>query len=188
MGFCLFNSVAIAARALTEGGLASRVLIVDWDVHHGNGTQHIFEQDASVFYFSVHQSPLYPGTGSRDETGTGDGEGATLNCPLPPGAGDESFLAALREDLVSAAERFRPELVLISAGFDAHADDPLAALEVSTDAYREATEIVAGIAARFAGGRLVSVLEGGYDLNALGESAATHLESLLTALKPRDSS
>jgi acetoin utilization deacetylase AcuC-like enzyme len=184
MGFCLFNSAAIAARALVTDGLVSRVLIVDWDVHHGNGTQHIFEKDPGAFYFSVHQSPLYPGTGSREETGTAAGEGTTLNCPLPPGSGDDPFLATLREELVSAAEAFRPEFVLLSAGFDAHRDDPLASLEVSTDAYRAATEIASGIAAQFAGGRLVSVLEGGYDLNALGESVVAHLESLLTSRRP----
>jgi acetoin utilization deacetylase AcuC-like enzyme len=154
------------------------VLVVDWDVHHGNGTQHIFEEDPSVFYFSVHQSPLYPGTGARGETGRGDGEGTTLNCPLPPGAGDDRFLGALRDELVPAAERFRPEFVLVSAGFDAHAADPLANLEVSTGAYDEATRIVCGIADRFADRRLVSVLEGGYDLDALADSVATHVLAL----------
>jgi len=184
MGFCLFNSAAIAARALVDEGLADRVLVIDWDVHHGNGTQHIFEEDGDVFYFSVHQSPLYPGTGSRDEKGRGAGEGTTLNCPLPPGAGDDAFLGALREELVPGAESFRPEFVLLSAGFDAHRDDPLASLQVSTGAYRTGTEIVSGLAGRLAGGRLVSLLEGGYDLNALGDSVAAHLECLLTSRRP----
>ena len=178
MGFCLFNNVAIAASALREEGLP-RVLIVDWDVHHGNGTQHLFEDDPSVFYFSVHQFPLYPGTGAASERGRGDGLGTTLNRPLPPGSGDEAFLRALREDLVPAAADFRPDLVLVSAGFDAHAADPLAGLNVSTEAFGEATRIVAGLAEELAGGRLVSVLEGGYDLGALSASAAAHVAALL---------
>ena len=179
MGFCLYNNVAIAARTLIESHGVARVLIVDWDVHHGNGTQHILEEDPDVFFFSVHQSPLYPGTGARDERGRGAGEGATLNCPLPPGAGDDEFLGALRDALQPAADRFRPEFVLISAGFDAHRADPLAGLEVSTEAFAEATRIVAGIAERHAGGRLVSTLEGGYDLEALAASVRAHLLALL---------
>ncbi len=179
MGFCLYNSVAVAARNLTQNEGLARVLIVDWDVHHGNGTQHIFEEAADVFFFSVHQWPLYPGTGAREESGRGAGRGATLNCPLPPGSGDEAFLSTLRDELVGAAERFRPEFVLVSAGFDAHRRDPLANLEVSTEAYAEATRIVCDLAGRFAGGRVVSTLEGGYDLDALGDSVKAHLEVLL---------
>jgi len=178
MGFCLYNNAAVAAAHLrAEFGL-SRVLIVDWDVHHGNGTQHIFEEDPSVFYFSLHQWPLYPGTGAADEVGRGAGRGATLNCPLPPGAGDDAFLGALRDRLVPAMERFRPEFVLVSAGFDAHRADPLASLEVTTEAYAEATRIVCEIARRHAAGRLVSLLEGGYDLGALGDSVAAHVATL----------
>ena len=179
MGFCLFNNIAVAARYLREREGIERVLIVDWDVHHGNGTQHILDEDASVFYFSLHQSPLYPGSGSRAERGRGAGEGATLNCPLPPGTGDEGFLGALRDELCPAAERFRPDFVLISAGFDAHRADPLAQLEVSTSAYAEATRIVRELARRHAGGRLVSALEGGYDLDALGLSVVEHLRELV---------
>jgi acetoin utilization deacetylase AcuC-like enzyme len=179
MGFCLFNNVVIAARSLREREGISRVLIVDWDVHHGNGTQHILEKEPDLFYFSVHQSPLYPGTGARDEHGREAGAGTTLNCPLPPGTGDEGFLGALRDELAPAAERFRPEFVLVSAGFDAHRADPLAALQVSTEAYAEATTIVRDIADRSAGGRLVSVLEGGYDLSALADSVVAHLETML---------
>jgi acetoin utilization deacetylase AcuC-like enzyme len=178
MGFCLYNSIAVAAAELRANGM-DRVLIVDWDVHHGNGTQHIFEEDESVFYFSVHQWPLYPGTGAREETGKGPGRGATLNCPLPPGAGDDAFLGALRDELVPAAERFQPDIVLLSAGFDAHRADPLAGLEVSTDAYAEATRILCDLAADVSAGRLVSVLEGGYDLDALAASATLHLRTLL---------
>jgi acetoin utilization deacetylase AcuC-like enzyme len=179
MGFCLFNNVAVAARSLTSGHGVGRVLIVDWDVHHGNGTQHIFEEADDVFYFSCHQWPLYPGTGARHERGRGAGEGTTLNCPLPPGTGDDGFLGALRDELVPAAETFRPELVIVSAGFDAHRRDPLANLEVSTEAYAEATRVVCDLADTWAGGRLVSVLEGGYDLDALADSVVAHLGVLL---------
>ena len=178
MGFCLFNNVAVAATALRESGVA-RVLIVDWDVHHGNGTQHLFEADPSVFYYSSHQMPLYPGTGYAHERGTGAGRGFTLNCPLRPGDGDEPFLAPLRGPLAAAMREFRPEFVLVSAGFDAHERDPLGGLAVSTEAFAEATRIVMGIAADHAGGKLVSVLEGGYDLDARAESAAAHVETLL---------
>jgi acetoin utilization deacetylase AcuC-like enzyme len=179
MGFCLFNNVAVAARELTARHGIRRVLIVDWDVHHGNGTQHIFESDADVFYFSLHQYPLYPGTGAADETGLGPGRGATLNCPLPPGSGDDRFLGALRDALMPAAERFAPEFVLLSAGFDAHRADPLANLDVRTEAYAEATTILREIADRHADGRLVSMLEGGYDLEALSASVVTHVRALL---------
>jgi acetoin utilization deacetylase AcuC-like enzyme len=178
MGFCLFNNVAIAARALQAEGLASRVLIADWDVHHGNGTQHIFEDDPTVFYFSVHQWPLYPGTGARSERGRGAGEGTTLNCPLPPGTGDADWLATLRDELAPAARRFEPDFVIVSAGFDAHRADPLAELAVTTEAFGEATGILRGIAGELAGGRLVSVLEGGYDLDALGRSVTLHVDAL----------
>ena len=179
MGFCLFNNVAVAARCLTSGEEVERVLIVDWDVHHGNGTQHIFEEAHDVFYFSCHQWPLYPGTGAAHERGRGAGEGTTLNCPLPPGTGDDAFLGALRDELLPAAEAFRPDFVLVSAGFDAHLSDPLANLEVSTEGYAEATRIVCDLADRLADGRLVSVLEGGYDLDALADSVLAHLNVLL---------
>jgi len=179
MGFCLFGNVAVAARALQQRHGIGRVLIVDWDVHHGNGTQHIFEDDPGVFYFSCHQFPLYPGTGAASERGRGEGSGATLNCPLPPGAGDDEFLTALREALVTAADAFEPDLVIVSAGFDAHRRDPLAQLEVGTEAFGEATRIVRGIADKHAGGKLLSVLEGGYDLDALSDSVTTHVAELL---------
>jgi acetoin utilization deacetylase AcuC-like enzyme len=179
MGFCLFNNVAVAAAMLRAECGVDRLLIVDWDVHHGNGTQHIFEDDPSVFYYSSHQMPLYPGTGHAYERGRGNGLGTTLNVPLRPGDGDEPFLAALAGALVPAMEGFRPDFVLVSAGFDAHRADPLGGLRVSTGAFADATRIVRGIAERFASGRVVSTLEGGYDLAALADSTALHLEALL---------
>jgi acetoin utilization deacetylase AcuC-like enzyme len=179
MGFCLFNNVAIGAAYLRRSHRIERVLVVDWDVHHGNGTQHLFEEDPSVLYFSVHQWPLYPGTGAATERGRGAGLGATVNCPIPAGSGDAVFLGTLRDSLVPAAELFRPEFVLVSAGFDAHRADPLGGLRVSTEAYAEATRIVRDLADRFAEGRLVSALEGGYDLDALADSVATHVATLL---------
>jgi acetoin utilization deacetylase AcuC-like enzyme len=179
MGFCLFNNVAIAAAALRAESAIDRVLIVDWDVHHGNGTQHIFEEDPTVFFYSSHQMPLYPGTGHATERGTGEGVGTTMNVPLRPGDGDDRFLGALTERLVPAMETFRPTFVLVSAGFDAHRADPLGGLDVSTEGFIEATKIVRGIADRFAGGRIVSTLEGGYDLEAMAASTAAHLEALL---------
>jgi acetoin utilization deacetylase AcuC-like enzyme len=178
MGFCIFNTIAVAARHLRSLRGIDRVLVVDWDVHHGNGTQHIFEKEPNVFYFSVHQSPHYPGTGARSEKGIGDGLGATLNCPLPPGAGDEEFLRVLREELTPAAVAFDPDFVLISAGFDAHQRDPLGDLQVTTAAYAEATRTVTSIADRCAGGRVVSALEGGYDLEALSQSVLAHIAAL----------
>jgi acetoin utilization deacetylase AcuC-like enzyme len=178
MGFCLFNNVAVAAASLRAESGIDRVLIVDWDVHHGNGTQHIFEEDPAVFYYSSHQMPLYPGTGYATERGRGAGAGATLNVPLRPGNGDDRFLAGLTGALVPAMEAFRPEFVLVSAGFDAHRADPLGGLSVSTEAFAEATRVVRGIADRFASGRIVSALEGGYDVEALAASTAIHLEAL----------
>ena len=178
MGFCLFNSIAAAAAGLRDVGL-SRIVVIDWDVHHGNGTQHIFEEDPSVFYFSCHQMPLYPGTGYARERGRGAGQGATLNVPLAPGDGDARFLEAI-EHAAEAMDDFKPEFVLVSAGFDAHRDDLLGGLRVTTEGFAEATRIVRGIATRHAGGRLVSMLEGGYELNALAASAAIHVETLLS--------
>ena len=179
MGFCLYGTVAVAARELQANHGVERVLICDWDVHHGNGTQHLLEDDPSIFYYSCHQSPLYPGTGFRHERGVGDGEGATLNTELAPGSGDDAFLRALREELVPAADTFEPDFVIISAGFDAHRSDPLAQLDVSTAAFGEATKILMDVADRHADGMLLSALEGGYDLDALAMSARLHVRTLL---------
>ena len=179
MGFCLFNNVAIGARYAQQRHNLSRILIVDWDVHHGNGTQAIFYDDATVFYFSTHQYPFYPGTGTPEQTGQGAGAGFTMNVPLSAGAGDAELIRAFQEELVPRALEFKPQLVLISAGFDAHRDDPLAQLQVTEAGYAQLTRIVRDIAERSCRGRLVSVLEGGYNLLALGRSVESHLRALL---------
>ena len=173
MGFCLFNNVAVAARqALDEHG-AERVLIVDWDVHHGNGTNDIFHATDEVLFASIHESPLYPGTGPASDAGSGKGEGFTINLPVPAGSGDETFGSLVEHVVVPAAERFRPSLVLISAGFDAHVDDPLAGCRVTDDGYSAMASSLRSLADRL-GAPLGIVLEGGYDLGALarGLSAA----------------
>jgi acetoin utilization deacetylase AcuC-like enzyme len=181
MGFCLFNNVAIAARYAQKRHRLRHVLIVDWDVHHGNGTQDIFYDDGSVLYFSTHQSPWYPGTGRSDETGSGCGVGTTLNVPLPAGSGRVEMLTAMRDTLLPAAERFRPDIVLISAGFDGATTDPIGHLELADEDFAELTRLAVGIAHKHAGSRLVSVLEGGYDLQGLGSAAAAHVRVLTEA-------
>ena len=177
MGFCLFNNVAIAARYIQTTHKLQRVLIIDWDVHHGNGTQDTFYRAADVMYLSIHQSPLYPGTGSADEKGEGPAAGHILNFPLAPGAGDDEFLAALKEGLATA-EKFKPDFILISAGFDAHKDDTLGGLKRTTEGFAEGTRLVKALADRSASGRIVSVLEGGYNLDALGASVLAHIQAL----------
>ncbi|ULA64901.1 MAG: putative deacetylase [Nitrospira sp.] len=181
MGFCLLNNVAIAARYAQKKHGLSRILIVDWDVHHGNGTQHSFEDDPSILFFSTHQFPHYPGTGRESERGRGAGEGYTINVPMESGEGDDEYRAVFRNVLVPAAEKFKPELVIISAGFDAHKDDPLASMGLTETGYAELTGIVAGIAKKHAQGRMLSSLEGGYNLTALAASADAHVRALLAA-------
>ena len=180
MGFCLFNNVAVAARYLQRKHGAEKILIVDWDVHHGNGTQEIFYEDPSVFYFSTHQFPFYPGTGARSETGAGRGVGATLNVPLTAGCGDLEYVTAFEKELLPAAERFKPDFILISAGFDAHVEDPLAEMRVTEEGFGLMTRMVGEMAKEISGGKIVSLLEGGYNLDALARSVARHLEELLT--------
>lgn len=181
LGFCLFNNIAVLARHLQARHGLERIAIVDWDVHHGNGTQHSFEADPSVFYASLHQYPYYPGTGAASETGIGAGAGTTLNCPMPAGAGDAEYERAFRDAVLPALDRFAPDCVLVSAGFDAHADDPLADIALTTPFFGWMTERLLETAARHAGGRLLSVLEGGYHLTRLGECVAVHLERLTAA-------
>ena len=180
MGFCLINHVAIVARALQARHGVERVAIVDWDVHHGNGTQHTFESDPSVFYASLHQWPLYPGTGAASERGEGDGKGTTLNVPLAPGTTDVDWLGAFEDEVLPALEEFRPNFVLVSAGFDAHADDAISATRLTDGAYRRMTEGLLELSNR-TDARLVSLLEGGYELAALGRSAAEHVSALVEA-------
>ena len=180
LGFCLFNNVAITARYLQQNYHLEKILIVDWDVHHGNGTQHSFEQDPSVFYMSLHQYPHYPGTGSYSETGTGAGKGATLNCPMSAGFGDLEYRQAFEDIILPAARAFKPDAVLLSAGFDAHTADPLGNINLSTEFYRWMTSELMEIAEQYSGGRLISLLEGGYDLNALADCISVHVETLNT--------
>jgi acetoin utilization deacetylase AcuC-like enzyme len=185
MGFCLFNNIAVATRHVqAERGLR-RVFIVDWDVHHGNGTEHLFLADDSVFYFSTHQWPFYPGTGAASEQGRGRGVGFTLNVPMPAGSGDDDYLDVFRERLLPALERFAPEIVLVSAGFDAHRDDPLAGMQVTEAGYAALTALVREAAERLCDGRVVALLEGGYDLRALAGSVEAHLRALMPPAPPR---
>jgi acetoin utilization deacetylase AcuC-like enzyme len=177
MGFCIFNNIAVAARYAQRHHSLEKVLIVDWDVHHGNGTQDTFYEDGSVFFFSTHQWPWYPGTGPASETGEGAGKGATMNRPFPAGSGKE-IMSAFREDLRRAANAFKPDLVMISAGFDSRLGDPLGNFTLSDADFASLTTWMLEIAGEHANGRLVSVLEGGYNLSGLASAAAAHVKSL----------
>ena len=181
MGFCFFNNVAVAAHYLRAECGIERVAIIDWDVHHGNGTQHTFESDESVLFFSIHQYPHYPGTGAAGERGFGAGQGLTLNIPVSAGSTDGDFLHHFEETLAPALANFQPEFILLSAGFDAHRSDPLGQILLSEEGYGKLSKQVLNMAANHCQGRLVSLLEGGYDLAATAASVTTHLRELLAA-------
>jgi acetoin utilization deacetylase AcuC-like enzyme len=184
MGFCLLNNAAIAVRAVQAELQVEKVLVYDWDVHHGNGTQHVFERDPSVLYASTHQFPFYPGTGDFGEAGVGAGEGTTLNVPLPAGCGDAEYAAVAERVLVPVARSYRPELIVVSCGFDAHRDDPLAAMQLSGEGFRNLAAVMRALADELCGGRLVLLLEGGYALSGLREGTEAVLDVLLAAAAP----
>jgi acetoin utilization deacetylase AcuC-like enzyme len=179
MGFCIFNNVAIGARYAQGMVGYKKIFIIDFDVHHGNGTQNIFYYDPSVFYFSIHQYPHYPGTGSRDEVGVREGEGYTLNIPLSAGSGDEEYYDVFKNILIPKVIEFKPDLIIISAGFDAHVNDPLSSMELTSDGFGILTELICKASDEVCCGRIISVLEGGYDHASLSESVNIHIEKLL---------
>ena len=181
MGFCYFNNVAIAARYIQNQWKIKRIGIVDFDVHHGNGTQHIFEHDPTVFYYSIHQHPTfaYPGTGREFELGKDAGYGFTKNSPVLPGQGEKEYKQLLQKDLFPAFAEFKPEVILVSSGFDAHIDDNMSDIKLTTEAFSWIIEKIVGLANRYAQGRLISVLEGGYSIKRLPELACKHVEVLL---------
>ena len=181
MGFCYFNNVAVAAEHVIRRHGIERVAILDFDVHHGNGTQHIFEERPDVLYVSCHQAPFYPGTGAADETGRGAGAGATLNVPMTAGCGDEEYQQVFGDQILPGLRRFEPGILLISAGFDAWRDDLLGGMRVTLDGYRNWGTMLGELAGEICDGRTVSLLEGGYDLDALGDLAVAYLEGLEAA-------
>ncbi|MCC6492022.1 MAG: histone deacetylase [Pirellulales bacterium] len=184
MGFCLFGNIAAAARRATDRFQLDRVLVVDWDVHHGIGTQEMFYDDPRVGFFSIHRWPFYPGTGAADETGRGDGLGATRNLPMTFGTSRREYLSRFRSELDDFAAHIKPQLVLISAGFDAHAADPIGSLGLETEDFGELTDAVLAVAGSYADCRVVSVLEGGYNPPVLAECVALHVERLMKAKPP----
>jgi acetoin utilization deacetylase AcuC-like enzyme len=178
MGFCLFNHIAVGAGYLMSKGF-SRILIIDWDVHHGNGTQHIFESSKNVLFFSTHQFPFYPGTGSIGEKGADEGTGYTVNVPLSPGMGDSEYIKIFQEILIPVTAQYKPEFILVSAGFDSYIDDPLGGMQVTPVGFSRLTEIVINLSEQFCDGKLIFVLEGGYNLNGLWECTNKVFETLL---------
>ena len=178
MGFCLFATASILVRYLQEKHGLQRIAVVDWDVHHGNGTQHVFWRDPDVLFISLHQHPHYPGTGLADETGEGEGQGKTLNVPVAAGTPEEEYLAKFRECVIPAVEAHGPEAIVVSAGFDAHRDDPLGGLMITEVGFAQLTRWVKTLAGDICSGRLISLLEGGYNLDALERSVAAHVRVL----------
>lgn len=181
MGFCLFNNVGVIARYAQDVKNIQKIFIFDWDVHHGNGTQHSFYKDSSIYYSSIHQYPFYPGTGGVDETGTGDGLGSNLNLPMRAYSCDADYINAIEHKLIPVIQKFNPDLIIISAGFDAHENDPLAQINLSTDCYGKMTQKLMEIANDVCNGRILSMLEGGYDYSALADSVQLHVETLLSS-------
>lgn len=179
MGFCLFNHVAVGGAYLTKIKGLERVLIVDWDLHHGNGTQHMFYDTSKVLYFSTHQFPYYPGTGATSESGHGEGKGYTVNVPLPPGMGDDEYIKIFNEILLPVTDRYKPEFILVSAGFDTFYDDPLGGMKVTPDGFAKMTRFLTDAAEKHCGGKIVFILEGGYNLDGLWISTKVVLEELL---------
>ncbi len=178
MGFCLFNNVAIAARYAQQDEEVEKVAIIDFDVHHGNGTQHIFESDPTVMYISLHQYPFYPGSGSADERGSGDAKGTTINYPLNAGVGDDKFIDIFNNSVSDKVLKYNPDLIIVSAGFDAHMDDPIGGLSITTEGYYNISKTIIKMADEVCGGKIISSLEGGYNLKALAESVEAHLLTL----------
>ncbi len=183
MGFCLFNTAAVGAHHLKRQHGVKRVLIMDWDVHHGNGTQDAFYADPSVLYLSTHQFPYYPGTGAIEEVGAEEGEGYTVNVPLPAGCGDEEYLRVFREIVAPIGEKFEPEWILVSAGFDPHRSDPLGGMDVTEKGFGAMASLLIDLAERYAGGKIAFLLEGGYDLTALKNSVFSVLQEMKGATK-----
>lgn len=179
MGFCVFNNEAIAARYAMQTGLAKKILIVDWDVHHGNGTQHTFDNDDAVFYYSLHRYPFYPGTGARHERGIGSGEGFTLNHPLPAGSDDHVYLTAFESDLRQIEQVFQPDLIIIANGYDAHCNDLLGGMLMTDAGFTQMSEMVSRFAWRHCDGKILSILEGGYNADVLARCVISHLDCLL---------
>ncbi|MGD9488289.1 MAG: histone deacetylase [Calditrichaceae bacterium] len=178
-GFCIFNNVAIAAKYAQKLEFVKNILIIDWDVHHGNGTQNSFYEDNTVFYFSMHQHPHFPGTGHAFEIGEREGKGFNLNIPLPGGQNDDEYLKIFENGLKEVENRFRPELILISAGFDGHYSDPLAGMKLTAEGFYKLTELTARFARKYCNSRIISFLEGGYNSEGLGQSVFRHLQCLL---------
>ncbi len=178
-GFCIFNNIAIAAKYALKNKLAKKIAIIDWDVHHGNGTQEAFYYSSDVLYISSHQYPFYPGTGAVSETGSGKGEGYTINIPLPYAMEDDEFISMIRMKVIPPVDKYKPDLIMMSVGFDSHRDDPLAGLHLSSDVYTEVTKMMVDLANKHCYGKIVSVLEGGYHLPALKESVKNHLKELI---------